>query len=118
MRDCIILAPGDSHPDLPHWKVEKVYHSPNHMGLFKFQWVRRDGVRGDRMGWIGAPKHDTPYIHIDGGSNIGTRFTLDIEDKNTPMGPDDLTLRTARWYGWFPEKAWELPPDSKPMSWG
>lgn len=111
----MILKPGDSHPLYPHWKVEQVFHSPDHMSLTKFQWVRRDGVRGTLMGWIGLFSDRVPTYYSDGRSNIGADFDLKCADKNIPLGSDDTTLTTLRWYSWSWADKVPPPDGSEPM---
>lgn len=111
------LKPGDSHPDFPHWKVEQVHHSPSHMDLVKFQWVRRDGVRGTLMGWLGQFADKRPYIDDQGGSNIGAEFDIKVKDKNVPMGEPDETLMTVRWHSWDAAKSWPPVDGAEPMVW-
>lgn len=114
----VVLKPGDKHPKYRNWCVEKVHHSPTHVSMFKFQWVRRDGVRGTRMGWLGLFDSKQPEYDPDTGySNIGADFDIKCLDKNEPLGPDDLTLRTVRWYSWDAAAGWPPPPESEPVKW-
>lgn len=110
------LKPGDSHPLYPHWKVEQVFHSPSHMGLTKFQWVRRDGTRATLMGFLGLFEDKRPWYE-ERSSNIGTDFDIQVKDKNVPMGPPDDTLTTIRWYSWEWAKDLPLPEGAAPMNW-
>lgn len=110
------LSPGDPHPLHPHWRVEKVYHSPDHMDLFKFQWVRQDGVRGTLMGWLGLFESKHPEWS-DGRGNIGADFDLIVADKNQPMGPVDPTIKTHRWHSWTASAYWPDVPEARPMEW-
>lgn len=110
------LEPGQSHPSYPHWKVEQVFHSPEHMGLTKFQWTRRDGVRATLMGWLGLFDEKRPYI-AEKHSNIGCDFDINLKDHQIPMGETDRSLVTIRWYSWESAKSWPLPKGSRPMEW-
>jgi hypothetical protein len=111
------LKPGDSHPRYPHWKIEQVYHSPAHLGLTKFQWVRSDGVRGTLMGWLGLFDDKQPWLDDNGHSNIGAEFDIKLKDQQITLGPIDLTLMTHRWYSWDAATTWPKLEQAQPMLW-
>ena len=56
-----------------------------------------------------------PTYYSDGRSNIGADFDLKCADKNIPLGSDDTTLTTLRWYSWSWADKVPPPDGSEPM---